>query len=165
MTNQIICNRCKHKYDINDDEIKIHFGYNKLNERLKCCVKCRNQCKLQHKQYYQNNMDKIKEHGREYGKFYYQNNKEQIKQYKEEYRQKKNTEKKQMINDNTIDKLIVVKDIMPSFTDLKKVKQVRLRYNVNGMTFEKKRGYAKIGYEKAKEELNIWFNEQIKKYT
>ena len=160
MTNQIICNRCKHKYDINDDEIKIHFGYNKLNERLKCCVKCRNQCKLQHKQYYQNNMDKIKE----YHKLYYQNNKEQIKQYKEEYRQKKNTEKKQMINDNTIDKLVVVKDIMPSFIDLKKKKVIRLKYYINGMVFSKEKGYAKIGYEKTKEELNIWFNEQVKKY-
>ena len=30
--------------------------------------------------------------------------------------------------------------------------------------FCKKKVYAKIGYEKAKEELNIWFNEQIKKY-
>ena len=68
-----------------------------------------------------------------------------------------------MINDNTIDKLIVVKDIMPSFLDEKKPKRIRLRYYVNGMKFEKKRGYAKIGYEKAKEELNIWFNGQIKK--
>ena len=164
MTNQIICNRCKHKYDINDDEIKIHFGYNKLNERFKCCVKCRTQCKLQHKQYYQNNIDKLKEYHKEYGKIYYQNNKEQIKQYDKEYRQKKNTEKQQMINDNTIDKLVVVKDIMPSFLDEKKPKRIRLRYYVNAMTFEKKRGYAKIGYDKAKEELNIWFNNEIKKY-
>ena len=27
----------------------------------------------------------------------------------------------------------------------------------------KKKGYAKIGYDKAKEELNIWFNEQVEK--
>ena len=32
------------------------------------------------------------------------------------------------------------------------------------MVFFKEKGYAKIGYEKAKEELNIWFNEQITKY-
>ena len=160
MTNQIICNRCKHKYDINDDEIKIHFGYNKLNERFKCCVKCRNQCKLHHKQYYQNNIDKLKE----YDKIYYQNNKEKIKQHDKEYRQKKNTEKKQMINDNTIDKLVVVKDIMPSFIDLKKKKVIRLKYYINGMMFSKEKGYAKIGYEKAKEELNIWFNEEVDKY-
>ena len=164
MTNQIICNRCKHKYDIHDDEIQIYFGYNKLNERFKCCVKCRTQCKLQSTQYYQNNMDKIKEYQKEYGKFYYQNNKEQIKQYKEEYRQKKNKDKKQMINDNTIDNLVVVKDIIPRFTDIKNTKTIRLRYYVNGMPFEKKKGYAKIGYEKAKEELDIWFNEEVKKY-
>ena len=122
MTNQIKCSRCNHKYDINDDEIYIYFGYNKLNERFKCCVKCRTQCKLQHKQYYQNNIDKIKEYRKEYNKFYYQNNKEQIKQHKEEYRKRKNKEKKQMINDNTIYKQIVVKDIIPKFMDIKKYK-------------------------------------------
>ena len=37
----IICSRCNCKY-INDDEhIKIDFGYTRLNERYKCCVKCR----------------------------------------------------------------------------------------------------------------------------
>ena len=38
----IKCSTCKCKY-INDDEhIKIDFGYNRLKERFKCCVKCRN---------------------------------------------------------------------------------------------------------------------------
>ena len=37
----IKCAMCKCKY-INDDEhIKTDFGYNRLNERFKCCVKCR----------------------------------------------------------------------------------------------------------------------------
>ena len=37
----IKCSKCKCKY-INDDEhIKADFGYNRLNERYKTCVKCR----------------------------------------------------------------------------------------------------------------------------
>ena len=39
--NYIKCSRCTCKY-INDDEhIRKDFGYNRLNERCKCCVKCR----------------------------------------------------------------------------------------------------------------------------
>ena len=42
----IKCSRCKCKY-INDDiHIKIDFGYNRLNERLKTCVKCRDNGKI-----------------------------------------------------------------------------------------------------------------------
>ena len=38
----IKCSKCRCKY-INDDEhIKNDFEYNRLNERFKCCVKCRN---------------------------------------------------------------------------------------------------------------------------
>ena len=69
-----------------------------------------------------------------------------------------------MIKDNTFDTLDVKKDIIPKFSDLAKTKILLIRYNVNGMRFGKKRGYAKIGIEKAKEELNTWFNEQITKY-
>ncbi len=37
----IKCSKCKCKY-INDDEhIKKDFGYNRMNERYKTCVKCR----------------------------------------------------------------------------------------------------------------------------
>ena len=37
----IKCSTCKCKY-INDDEhVEKEFGYNRLNERYKCCVKCR----------------------------------------------------------------------------------------------------------------------------
>ena len=37
----IKCSKCKCKY-INDDEhIKADFGYNRLNEQYKTCVKCR----------------------------------------------------------------------------------------------------------------------------
>ena len=37
----IKCSKCKCKY-INDDEhLQIDFGFNRLNVRYKCCVKCR----------------------------------------------------------------------------------------------------------------------------
>ena len=43
----IKCSKCKCKY-INDDEhIKDDFGYNRLNERFKTCVKCRSKNKKQ----------------------------------------------------------------------------------------------------------------------
>ena len=42
MTEYIKCSRCHMKF-INDDEhIKNDFGYNRLNERYKQCVRCRN---------------------------------------------------------------------------------------------------------------------------
>ena len=48
--NYIKCKGCKCKY-INDDEhIKEDFGYNRLGERLKTCVKCRNKNKRDNEQ-------------------------------------------------------------------------------------------------------------------
>ena len=38
----IKCSRCKMKYLNNDENINQDFGYNRLNERYKTCVKCRN---------------------------------------------------------------------------------------------------------------------------
>ena len=47
----IKCSSCKSKY-INDDEhIKNDFGYNRLEERFKTCVKCRERGKEQNKIY------------------------------------------------------------------------------------------------------------------
>ena len=37
----IKCARCKKKYLNNDNDIKINFGYNRLKERYKTCIKCR----------------------------------------------------------------------------------------------------------------------------
>ena len=36
------CSSCKCKYLNEEEHIKTDFGYNRLNERFKCCVKCRN---------------------------------------------------------------------------------------------------------------------------
>ena len=53
----IKCKGCKCKY-INDDEhIKEDFGYNRLGERLKACVKCRNKNKRDKEQKQQQIID------------------------------------------------------------------------------------------------------------
>ena len=44
----IKCSQCKCKYN-NDESIKDNFGFNRLNEQLKTCVKCRN-CRTQRRQ-------------------------------------------------------------------------------------------------------------------
>ena len=51
MTEHIQCSRCHMKF-INDDEhIKNDFGYNRLNERYKQCVRCRTHGKEKKKEY------------------------------------------------------------------------------------------------------------------
>ena len=37
----IKCSSCKCKYHNNDESIKDNFGFKRLGERYKCCVKCR----------------------------------------------------------------------------------------------------------------------------
>ena len=45
----IKCSRCKCKYHNNDESIKDNFGFNRLGETYKCCVKCR-KCRTQRRQ-------------------------------------------------------------------------------------------------------------------
>ena len=72
----IKCSRCHMKF-INDDEhIKNDFGYNRLNERYKQCVRCR----TKRTEYRNNNI----EHARKMDKIYYENNKEQKLAYNAE---------------------------------------------------------------------------------
>ena len=72
----IKCSRCHMKL-INDDEhIKNDFGYNRLNERYKQCVRCR----TKRTEYRNNNID----HARKMDKIYYENNKEQKLAYNAE---------------------------------------------------------------------------------
>ena len=73
----IICSKCKSKY-INDEEhIKNDFGYTRLEERYKTCVKCRARGKtfyINHRDeildknhnYYEQHKDKFKEHNKQY---------------------------------------------------------------------------------------------------
>ena len=51
----IKCSRCKCKYHNNDESISDNFGFNRLGETYKCCVKCRN-CRAQ---YQRDNVEKL----------------------------------------------------------------------------------------------------------
>ena len=75
----IKCSRCRMIYYNNDNAIKQHFGYNRLDERFKTCVKCR--------QYRLDNREKILQQGRERAKDYYEENKDKILESKKEYRE------------------------------------------------------------------------------
>jgi hypothetical protein len=48
------------------------------------------------------------------------------------------------------------------YEDMASKKILRLRFCFKGQKYEKKKGYAKIGIEKAKEELETHFEEQMK---
>ena len=89
----IKCSKCRCKY-INDDEhIKKDFGYNRLEERFKTCVKCRTYSRQQNKDYRQEHQAEITENTRDYRKQYYQDNKEHHKELMKNYREKQlNTE-------------------------------------------------------------------------
>ena len=82
----IKCSKCRCKY-INDDEhIKKDFGYNRLEERFKTCVKCRTYSRQQNKDYRQEHQAEITENTRDYRKQYYQDNKEHHKELMKNYK-------------------------------------------------------------------------------
>ena len=82
----IKCSKCRCKY-INDDEhVKSDFGYNRLEERFKTCVKCRINNRSYSKKYGQDHKEEITENRREYRKQYYQDNKEHYKELNVNYR-------------------------------------------------------------------------------
>ena len=89
----IKCSKCRCKY-INDDEhIKRDFGYNRLEERFKTCVKCRPKSRQYSKEYQQTHREEIAERKTDYNKQYYQNNKEYYKECNKQYKKKQlNTE-------------------------------------------------------------------------
>ena len=49
----IKCARCRCKYHNNDESIKENFGFNRLHEQLKTCVKCRNRSKQYHQDHFE----------------------------------------------------------------------------------------------------------------
>ena len=56
----IICSGCKSKY-INDEEhISNDFGYTRLEERCKTCVKCRARGKVNNVKYYEKHKETCK---------------------------------------------------------------------------------------------------------
>ena len=89
----IKCSKCRCKY-INDDEhIKKDFGYNRLEQRFKTCVKCRTYSRHQNKEYRQEHKEEIAERMKEYNKIHYQDNKEYYQECNKQYREKQlNTE-------------------------------------------------------------------------
>lgn len=68
----INCSRCKMKYHNDDEHIKVDFGLNRLGERFKTCLNCR---------------EKKRPYNMEYSKTYYEDNKEAILQKNQEYRE------------------------------------------------------------------------------
>ena len=76
----IICSDCKCKY-INDEEHIIKdFGYTRLEERYKTCVKCRAKKQVKNKRYCEKHSEQFKE--------YYESHKEEVKEYNKQYREK-----------------------------------------------------------------------------
>ena len=67
----IKCSRCHMKF-INDDEhIKNDFGYNRLNERYKQCVRCRTFRRAKQKEYYYEHKEELNKKKMEYDKVYH----------------------------------------------------------------------------------------------
>ena len=52
------------------------------------------------------------------------------------------------------------KEILPHFETIESKTTIRLRFNHKGQRFEKNKSYGKIGYNKAKEELELWFSQK-----
>ena len=62
----IRCSKCGSKY-INDEEhISTDFGYTRLDERYKKCVKCRARGKISRKKYYDSHREELKEYSKKY---------------------------------------------------------------------------------------------------
>ena len=49
MEDTIKCSTCKKRFLNNKEQVELHFGYNRLNERFKCCIRCRGYGKKQNK--------------------------------------------------------------------------------------------------------------------
>ena len=84
----IKCSKCRCKYINSDDSIKKDFGYNRLNEQFKTCVKCRPKSREYSKLYQETHKEEIAERKRDYNKQRYQNNKEEHKAYMDKWREK-----------------------------------------------------------------------------
>ena len=89
----IKCSKCKCKYINDDKHIKNDFGYNRLEERFKTCVKCQERGRIQNKVYRETHREEIAERKKEYNKQHYQDNKEYYRTHQKQYQQKQlNTE-------------------------------------------------------------------------
>ena len=84
----IKCSKCRCKYINSDDSIKKDFGYNRLNEQFKTCVKCRPKSREYSKLYQETHKEEIAERKQDYNKQYYQENKAYYKECGKQYRDK-----------------------------------------------------------------------------
>ena len=83
----IKCSKCKCKY-INDAEhIKQDFGFNRLEEKIKTCVKCRRKDCEYSKNYQQTHKEEIAERKKDYNKQYNIDNKEKCKEHNKQYKE------------------------------------------------------------------------------
>ena len=62
----IRCSKCGSKYTNDEEHISTDFGYTRLEERYKTCVKCRARNKLSHKKYYDSHREELKEYSKTY---------------------------------------------------------------------------------------------------
>ena len=76
----IICSKCRSKY-INDEEhINKDFGYTRLEERYKTCVRCRARNKINGKTYYEAHKEEQQEVKKEHSKQYRETNADKVKE-------------------------------------------------------------------------------------
>lgn len=52
-------------------------------------------------------------------------------------------------------------EITPHFEDLTAEHTIRIRFSCEGQRFQHKKGYKKIGYDKAKQKLETWLHDKI----
>ena len=91
MTDYVKCSHCKCKSNSDEESIKQVFGYNRLNERFKTCIQCREKERPKSKEYRLKNKEKIAENRRGY----YQEHKEQCQRNMKAHRERqKNKEVK-----------------------------------------------------------------------
>ena len=89
----IKCSKCRCKYINNDEHVKNDFGYSRLNERFKTCVKCREKRKLNYNPEYDKahreaNKEALAERMSEYIKQRFQDNKVYFQEKQKEYRER-----------------------------------------------------------------------------
>ena len=78
------CSKCKCKYINNYEHIKSDFGYNRLGEQFKCCIKCRAINREYTRKWYEKNKDTISANQKQH----YNEHREQILEYKRNYDKK-----------------------------------------------------------------------------
>jgi hypothetical protein len=149
-----------------------YFAKTRKGEYCKCCIACNS------KKVSDDDDDEQKKQKREQHK---ERKKEYQKQYNQDNRESLKEKAAVKCICETCGSTVVVKTlnrhkqsnkcgegvnkIKPFYTDMASKKLIRVRYTYKSQKYEKTKGYAKIGIEKAREELEQWFDNEINKYT